>query len=50
MACVGLTIGFVVFWDSVDPSLPLAVGVAVMFLACAAYVVSRPAMAGEDGI
>ena|SRR5919106_1606832 len=50
MACVGMTIGFLVFWYSVDPSLPLAVGVAVMFLACAAYVVSRPAMADENGI
>ncbi|MCA6117072.1 YbaN family protein [Bradyrhizobium sp. WSM 1738] len=50
MACIGMTIGFVVFWYSVDPSLPLAAGVAAMFLACAAYVVSRPAMADENGI
>ena len=50
MACVGMAIGFLVFWYSVDPSLPLAVGVAVMFLACAAYVVSRPAMADENSI
>ncbi|WP_334493680.1 DUF454 family protein [Bradyrhizobium sp. AZCC 1614] len=50
MACVGMTIGFVVFWYSVEPSLPLAVGVAVMFLACAVYVVSRPAMADGNGI
>ncbi|OCK55445.1 YbaN family protein [Bradyrhizobium sp. LMTR 3] len=50
MACVGMTIGFLVFWYSVDPSLPLAVGVAIMFLACAAYVVSRPAMADGSGI
>jgi uncharacterized membrane protein YbaN (DUF454 family) len=50
MACVGMTIGFLVFWYSVDPSLPLAVAVAVMFLACAAYVVSRPAMADGNGI
>ena len=48
MACAGMTIGFVTFWYSVDPSLPLAVGVAVLFLACAAYVVSRPAMADQD--
>jgi uncharacterized membrane protein YbaN (DUF454 family) len=48
MACVGMTIGFVVFWYSVDPSLPLAAGVAVLFLACAGYVVSRPAMADQD--
>ncbi|NOJ49054.1 YbaN family protein [Bradyrhizobium archetypum] len=50
MACAGMTIGFVVFWYSVDPSLPLAIAVAVIFLACAAYVVSRPAMADESGI
>ena len=50
MACVGMTIGFAVFWYSVDPSLPLAAAVAVMFLACAAYVVSRPAAVNESGI
>ena len=48
MACAGMAFGFFVFWYSVDPSLPLAVGVAVLFLACAAYVVSRPATADED--
>ena len=50
MACVGMTIGFAVFCYSVDPSLPLALGVAAGFLACAAYVVSRPAVADETGI
>ncbi|MEH2502324.1 uncharacterized membrane protein YbaN (DUF454 family) [Bradyrhizobium sp. AZCC 1578] len=50
MACAGMTIGFLVFWYSVEPSLPLAVAVAVMFLACAVYVVSRPAMADGNGI
>ena len=49
MACAGMTIGFVAFWFSVHPSLPLTAGVAVMFLACAAYVVSRPA-ADESGV
>lgn len=47
-ACAGMTIGFVVFWYSVDPSLPLAAAVALLFLACAGYVVSRPAMADQD--
>jgi uncharacterized membrane protein YbaN (DUF454 family) len=42
MACAGMTFGFVVFWFSADPSLWLAAGVAVLFLACAAYVVTRP--------
>ena len=50
MACVGMTIGFATFWFGAHPSLPLAAGVAVMFLACAAYVVSRPAAADENGI
>jgi uncharacterized membrane protein YbaN (DUF454 family) len=44
-ACTGMTIGFATFWYSVDPSPPLAAGVAAGFLACAAYVVSRPSMA-----
>ena len=47
MACAGMTLGFVMFWWSVRPSLPLGAGVAVLLLACAAFVVSRPA-AGED--
>ncbi|MEZ5821659.1 MAG: YbaN family protein [Xanthobacteraceae bacterium] len=46
MACAGMTVGFFVFWYSVDPSPPLAAVVGLSFLACAAYVVSRPA-AGE---
>lgn len=41
-ACAGMTFGFFAFWYSVDPSLWLGAGVAVFFLACAAYVVSRP--------
>ncbi len=48
MACAGMTIGFVVFWYGVDPSMPLAEGVAVLFLACAAYVVSRPAVVDQN--
>ena len=48
MACAGMTMGFAVFWYSVDPSLPLAAAVAVLFLACAGYVISRPAMADQD--
>jgi uncharacterized protein len=44
-ACAGMAMGFAVFWYSVDPSLPLALAVAAGFLGCAAYVVSRPAVA-----
>jgi uncharacterized membrane protein YbaN (DUF454 family) len=48
MACAGMTIGFVIFCYSVDPSLPLAVGVAALFLVCAAYVLSRPTVVDQD--
>jgi len=48
MACAGMTMGFATFWYGADPSLPLAAGVAVLFLACAAYVVSRPAVVDQD--
>ncbi len=48
MACAGMTLGFVTFLYTADPSLPLGAGVAVVFLACAAYVVSRPATVDED--
>jgi uncharacterized membrane protein YbaN (DUF454 family) len=48
MACAGMAMGFVVFWYSFDPSLPLAATVAFLFVVCAGYVVSRPAMADQD--
>jgi uncharacterized membrane protein YbaN (DUF454 family) len=48
-ACAGMTMGFLVFCYSVEPSLPLAACVAAGFLACAAYVVSRPATVDQDG-
>lgn len=48
MACMGMAIGFAVFWYSASPSMPLAAGVAVAFLACAAYVVSRPGIVDQD--
>ena len=48
MACAGMAIGFVVFCYSFAPSVPLALAVAAGFLACAAYVVSRPAVAQQD--
>jgi uncharacterized protein len=48
MACAGMTIGFVVFCYTFAPSVSLALGVAAGFLVCAAYVVSRPALAQQD--
>jgi len=47
MACAGMAFGFAMFCFIVGPSLPLAVAVAAGFLACAAYVVSRPAAADQ---
>jgi len=47
MACAGMTFGFVAFWFSAHPSLLLAAGVAVLLLACAAYVVSRPSIVDQ---
>ena len=48
LACAGMAMGFSVFWYSVDPSLPFGAAVAAFFLACAAFVVSRPATGDED--
>ena len=48
MACVGMMLGFTTFYFTVAPTLPIALGVAAGFLACAAYVVSRPAVAEQD--
>ena len=47
MACAGMTFGFVAFWFSAHPSLLLAAGVALLLLACAGYVVSRPTIADQ---
>ncbi|WP_291860624.1 YbaN family protein [Bradyrhizobium sp.] len=47
MACAGMTFGYGAFWFSAHPSLPLAAGVAVLLLACAAYVVSRPSIVDQ---
>ena len=48
MACAGMAFGFAVFCYSFAPSVPLALAVAAGFLACAAYVVSRPEVARQD--
>lgn len=50
MACAGMAISFVLFCYTVAPSVPLALAVAVGFLICAAYVVSRPAVAQDSSI
>lgn len=45
LAMVGMTIGYGLFWLSVRPDWPLALGVAAGFIACAWYVLSRPTAA-----
>jgi uncharacterized membrane protein YbaN (DUF454 family) len=41
-ACVGMTIGFILFWIGSQPRLWPALVVAGMLLGAACYVVSRP--------
>jgi len=48
-ACAGMTFGFLSFWIIVHPHWPLALLVAALMLACAAYVVSRPLPPSERG-
>lgn len=50
MACAGMTFGFAMFWWGARPSLPLAAFVALLLLACAAYVVTRPAATEGDAV
>jgi len=42
LACLGMLLGFVLFWWSVRPGPWLALGVGAFFAASAAYVLSRP--------
>lgn len=41
-ASLGMAVGYGLFWWGAHPSLWLALGVGVFFLASAAYVLSRP--------
>lgn len=42
MAFGGMAVGYVIFWVAVRPSWAMAVGVALVFVAGAAYVGTRP--------
>lgn len=42
MACIGILLGYVVFWISASPGLLLAVVVGLGMLACALWIVTRP--------
>jgi uncharacterized membrane protein YbaN (DUF454 family) len=41
-ACIGMAVGFVVFWFGAHPGLWLTAAAIVFLLASAAYVLSRP--------
>nr|WP_245428869.1 YbaN family protein [Phyllobacterium phragmitis] len=41
-ASAGMIAGYGLFWWSARPGWPLATGVAVLMLSCAAFVLSRP--------
>lgn len=41
-ACLGIAIGYALFWIGARPGLPIALLVAAMMAACAAWIVTRP--------
>ena len=43
LACAGMALGLATFWIGAQPGLWLGAGVTAAMLACAAFVVSRPA-------
>ena len=43
-ACIGMTIGYILFWLGAHPGPWLAILVAAFMLASAAYVLTRPGM------
>lgn len=49
MACIGMAVGFGLFWVGAHPSLWLALLVAASMLASALYVVTRPAPPDATG-
>lgn len=49
-ACLGVTIGYGLFWMAARPGLWLGLAVAVVMAACALFVVSRPSPGGGDGV
>jgi uncharacterized protein len=45
LACIGMSVGYAWFWWGSAPGLPLAIGVAVLMIGAAAFVLSRPSSA-----
>jgi uncharacterized membrane protein YbaN (DUF454 family) len=48
-ACIGIAIGYTLFWWNVRPGLFVDVAVALALAACAAFILTRPAPARERG-
>ncbi|EKU73369.1 MULTISPECIES: YbaN family protein [Sphingomonadales] len=42
-ACIGIAIGYALFWIGAKPALGLGVTVAAVMAACVAWIVTRPA-------
>ena len=49
-ACLGMAVGFGLFWLVVRPGLWLGLTVAVAMTACAVFVVSRPSPGDRNGV
>ncbi|WP_184273223.1 MULTISPECIES: YbaN family protein [Brevundimonas] len=49
-ACLGMAVGYGLFWLTVRPGLWLGLAVALVMAACALFVVSRPSPGGRDGV
>ena len=47
LALVGMSAGYAIFLATSTPSIPLAIIVGALILACAAYVASRPGTTGR---
>ena len=45
LACIGMAVGYALFWWGSAPGLPLAAAVAVLMIGGAVYVLSRPTTA-----
>ncbi|WP_447725695.1 YbaN family protein [Sphingomonas koreensis] len=43
MACVGMAIGYTLFWIGARPGIPIALTVGAMMAGSAAWIVTRPA-------
>ena len=49
-ACLGMALGYGLFWLVVRPGLWLGLAVFAVMAACALFVASRPSPEGRDGV